>query len=67
MKNIVSIIALKITLAFTVVRMKLCVVMKELTMNYKQAYDNHTPSSENIYYNNIINFLPLLWQLKVHI
>lgn len=47
MKNIVPIIALKITLA--VVRMKLCVVMKELMVNYKQAYDNHTPSSENVY------------------
>lgn len=49
MKNSVPIIALKITLAVTVVQMKLCVVKKELTVNYKQAYDNHTPSSEKIY------------------
>lgn len=47
-EKFVPIIALKIPLAFTVVPMKLCVVMKELTVNYKQAYDNHTPSSENI-------------------
>lgn len=50
--NIVPIIALNkhhFGVNFSVVPIKLCVVLKELKVgvNYKQAYDNHT-SSESI-------------------